>query len=134
LACDAMNGVRILLTERLDLKPRGTSPVERLDHVGVASTDVGEDEALFSEKLGFAIESRQTDIEVSMPMESFTSAKYRSVYHTRAPELAGGLRVTFIIVGGCELGFLANFDSRQKGHVAHRRPGTTPQRQRATPR
>jgi len=134
LACDAMNGVRILLTERLDLKPRGTSPVERLDHVGVASTDVGEDEALFSEKLGFAIESRQTDIEVSMPMESFTSDKYGVVYHTRAPELVGGLRVTFITVGDCELEFLANFDPRQKGHVAHGSAGTTRQDQGAIAR
>ena len=84
---ETMNGVRIVLTERLGLTPSGTGPVERLDHLGVASTDVGEDEELFSEKLGFAVESRQTDIEVSMPMESFTSDKYGVLYHTRAPEL-----------------------------------------------
>jgi catechol 2,3-dioxygenase-like lactoylglutathione lyase family enzyme len=131
---EAMNGVRIVLTERLGLTPSGAGPVERLDHVGVASTDVGEDEELFSEKLGFAVESRQTDIEVSMPMESFTSDKYGVVYHTRAPELVGGLRVTFITVGDCELEFLANFDPRQRGHVDHGCAGTTRQDQGAIAR
>ena len=131
---DAMNGVRVVLTEQLGLMPRDTGPVERLDHVGVASTDVGEDEALFSDKLGFAVESRQTDMEVSMAVESFTSDKYGVVYHTRAPEPVGGLRVTFITVGDCELEFLATFDPRQGGHVDHGRVGTTRQDQGAITR
>ena len=131
LSPDAMNGVRMVLTERLNLPSSGDGPVERLDHIGVASTDVGEDEAVFSGKLGFAVESRQTDIEVSIAVESFTSDKYGVVYHPRAPEPVGGLRVTFISVGDCELEFLANFDPRQSGHVDHGRAGTTRQDQGA---
>jgi catechol 2,3-dioxygenase-like lactoylglutathione lyase family enzyme len=134
LARDAMNGVRVLLTERLALTPSGDGPVARLDHIGVASSDVGEDEALFSGKLGFPVESRQTDLEVSMAMESFTSDKYGVVYQARAPEPVGGLRVTFISVGECELEFLANFDPRQRGHVDHGRAGTTRQDQGAIAR
>src|SRR5262249_51893548 len=34
---EATCGVRVVLTERLELAPRGGGPVERLDHVGVAS-------------------------------------------------------------------------------------------------
>src|SRR5712692_10724180 len=131
---EATNGVQILLTERLALTPRAGGPVERLDHVGVASSNVFEDEAVFSGKLGFPVESRQTDIEVSVAMESFTSDKYGVVYHTRPPEPAGGLRVTFITVGDCELEFLANFDPRQAGHVDHGRAGTTRQDQGAIAR
>jgi catechol 2,3-dioxygenase-like lactoylglutathione lyase family enzyme len=134
LSRDATNGVCVLLTERLALTPRTGGPVERLDHVGVASSDVTEDEAVFSGKLGFPVESRQTDIEVSVAMESFTSDKYGVVYHTRPPEPAGGLRVTFITVGDCELEFLANFDPRQSGHVDHGRAGTTRQDQGAIAR
>ena len=134
LARDATNGVQLLLTERLDLTPRTGGPIERLDHVGVASSDVGEDEAVFSGQFGFPVESRQTDIEVSVAMESFTSDKYGVVYHTRPPEPAGGLRVTFITVGDCELEFLANFDPRQASHVDHGRAGTTRQDQGAIAR
>jgi hypothetical protein len=134
LAREATNGVQILLTERLALTPRAGGPVERLDHVGVASSDVGEDEAVFSGQLGFGVESRQTDIEVSVAMESFTSDKYGVVYHTRPPEPAGGLRVTFITVGDCDLEFLANFDPRHTGHVDHGRAGTTRQDQGAIAR
>ena len=134
LARDATNGVRVVLTERLALTPRTDGPVERLDHVGVASSDVAEDEAVFSGKLGFPVESRQTDIEVAVAMESFTSDKYGVVYHTRPPEPAVGLRVTFITVGDCELEFLANFDPRQAGHVDHGRAGTTRQDQGAIAR
>ena len=131
---EAMNGVRVVLTEPLGVKPNGAGLVERLDHVGVASTDVVEDEALFSDKLGFAVESRQTDMEVSIAVESFTSDKYGVVYRTRTPEPVGGLRVTFITIGDCELEFLANFDPRQAGHVDHGRAGTTRQDQGAITR
>ena len=134
LAREATNGVQVLLTERLALTPRADAPVERLDHVGVASSDVFEDEAVFSGKLGFPVESRQTYIEVSVAMESFTSDKYGVVYHTRPPQPVGGLRVTFTTVGDCELEFLANFDPRQSGHVDHGRAGTTRQDQGAIAR
>jgi catechol 2,3-dioxygenase-like lactoylglutathione lyase family enzyme len=131
LSRDATTGVRIVLTERLGLvAPRG-GPVERLDHVGVASSDVREDEAVFCARLGFAVESRQTDMEVAMAVESFTSDKYGVVYHTRPPQPVGGLRIIFVTVGDCELEFLANFDPRQTGEVEHGRAGTTRQDQGA---
>jgi catechol 2,3-dioxygenase-like lactoylglutathione lyase family enzyme len=134
LAREATTGVRILLTERLGLAPHDNGPVERLDHVGVASTDVRDDETVFCGKLGFTVESRQTDMEVSMAVETFTSDKYGVVYHTRPAEPVGGLRVTFITVGDCELEFLANFDPRQGGEVDHGRAGTTRQDQGAIAR
>lgn len=123
-------GVRTVLTERLELREHGGGPVERIDHIGVASADVFEDERVFTGKLGFPVESRQTDMEVAMAVESFTSDKYGVVYHTRAPEPVGGLRVYFITVGDCELEFLANFDPRQGGHAHERgQPGNTRQDQ-----
>ena len=67
-------------------------------------------------------------------MESFTSDKYGVVYHTRPPQPVGGLRITFITVGDCELEFLANFDPRQSGEVDHGRAGTTRQDQGAIAR
>lgn len=127
-------GVRTCLTERLDLVPRPGAAVERIDHLGVASSDVFEDERLFSGKLGFAVESRQTDMEVSLAVESFTSDKYGVVYHNRAPEPVGGLRVCFITVGDCELEFLANFDPRQGAEIAHGQAGSTKQDQGAITR
>lgn len=127
-------GVRTFLTERLALAPRSPGVLERIDHVGVASTDVGEDEAAFAGRLGFAVESRQTDMEVVTAVESFTSDKYGVVYHARQPEPVGGLRVCFITVGDCELEFLANFDPRQGGEVEQGRAGTTRQDQGAIAR
>jgi catechol 2,3-dioxygenase-like lactoylglutathione lyase family enzyme len=134
LALEATAGVRIVLTERLGLAPHTDGPVERLDHVGIASADVREDEAVFCATLGFPVESRQTDMEVAMAVESFTSDKYGVVYHTRPPQPVGGLRITFITVGDCELEFLANFDPRQGGEVDHGRAGTTRQDQGAIAR
>jgi catechol 2,3-dioxygenase-like lactoylglutathione lyase family enzyme len=134
LARDATVGVRTVLTERLVLAPPAGGPVQRIDHVGVASTDVREDEATFCGRLGFAIESRQTDMEVSMAVESFTSDTYGVVYHSRPPQPVGGLRVTFVTVGDCELEFLANVDPRQKGEVHHGLAGNTRQDQGAITR
>ncbi len=134
LARDRTMGVRMVLTERLGLMPHAGGPVRRIDHVGVASADVREDEAMFCGRLGFAVESRQTDLEVSMAVESFTSDKHGVVYHSRTPELVSGLRVTFITVGDCDLEFLASFDPRQSGEVSHGRAGNTRQDQGAIAR
>lgn len=131
---EASLGVRTCLTERLGLAPRSGAAIERIDHIGVASTDVSEDERLFAGALGFPVESRQTDMEVSLAVESFTSDKYGVVYHNRPPEPVGGLRVCFISVGDCELEFLANFDPRQGAEVAHGQAGTTRQDQGAITR
>ncbi len=127
-------GVRTRLTGRVELVPRADAAVERIDHLGVASADVFEDERLFAGKLGFVVESRQTDMEVSLAVESFTSDKYGVVYHNRAPEPVGGLRVAFISVGDCELEFLANFDPRQGAQIAHGQAGSTRQDQGAITR
>jgi catechol 2,3-dioxygenase-like lactoylglutathione lyase family enzyme len=134
LARDATVGVRTVLTERLALPSPPGGPVERIDHVGVASTDVGEDEAVFCGRLGFAVESRQTDMEVSIPVESFTSDRYGVIYHSRPPEPVGGLRITFVTLGDWELEFLANFDPHQPGEVHPGRPGNTRQDQGAIAR
>ncbi len=127
-------GVRTRLTERLELKKHASGALERIDHLGVASTDVFEDERVFAGKLGFPVESRQTDMEVAMAVESFTSDKYGVVYHSRSPEPVGGLRVCFITLGDCELEFLANFDPNQGAHVEHGRSGSTRQDQGAITR
>ena len=128
------SGVRTRLTEQLDLKTQAGGAVERIDHLGVASADVFEDERVFSGKFGFAIESRQTDMEVNLAVESFTSDKYGVVYHNRAPEPVGGLRVCFITVGDCELEFLANFDPRQGAQRERLQAGSTKQDQGAITR
>lgn len=127
-------GVRVVLTEKLALDAPASGALERIDHIGVASTDVLEDEALFCGRFGFAVESRQTDMEVAMAIESFTSDKYGVLYHSRSPEPVGGLRVTFVTVGDCELEFLANFDPRRSGEVERGRPGSTRQDQGAIAR
>ena len=127
-------GVRTRLTERLDLKTQAGAAVERIDHLGVASANVFEDERVFSGKFGFAVESRQTDMEVNLAVESFTSDKYGVVYHNRAPEPVGGLRVCFISVGDCELEFLANFDPQQGAQRERLQAGSTKQDQGAITR
>lgn len=127
-------GVRVHLTERLGLSPSPDGPIKRIDHLGVASASVLEDEQVFAIKLGFAVESRQTDMEVSVAVESFTSDKYGVVYHTRPPQIVAGLRDLFVTIGDCELEFLANFDPRQEGVVDHGQSGTTRQDQGAIAR
>jgi methylmalonyl-CoA/ethylmalonyl-CoA epimerase len=134
IARDATCGVRTVLTEPLELKPHSPGLIERIDHLGVASGDVNAADQVFSRKLGFEVESRQTDMEVSMAVESFTSDKYGVVYHTRKPEPVGGLRVIFITVGDCELEFLANFDPHQGAVIERGQPGNTRQDQGAITR
>jgi methylmalonyl-CoA/ethylmalonyl-CoA epimerase len=119
------DGVDLRVTNSLELKPHKSGPIERIDHLGVACVDVRKSEKIFSNQLGYEVESRQTDMEVSMAIESFTSDKYGVVYHNRKPVPLGGLRVCFITVGDCELEFLANFDPNQEAEVAHGQPGNT---------
>ena len=127
-------GIRTVLTEPLSLAPHTAGPVHKLDHLGVASTDIAEDEDVFCTRLGFAVESRQTDMEVRVAIESFTSDKYGVVYHSRPPELVAGLRDLFVTVGDLELEFLANFNPNQAGEVDHGSSGTTRQDQGAIAR
>lgn len=130
----ATAGVRVRLTEALGLSPHRGDVAERIDHLGVASSDVREDERVFCGLLGFEVESRQTDMEVSLAVESFTSDKYGVVYHNRAPEPVGGLRVAFITVGDCELEFLANFNALHDTNIDKGRSGSTKQDQGAITR
>jgi methylmalonyl-CoA/ethylmalonyl-CoA epimerase len=125
VARDATVGVQTWFTSELTLKPHVAGVIERIDHLGVAVEDVFKAEKIFAGKLGFEVESRQTDMEVSMAIESFTSDKYGVIYHNRKPGPLGGLRVCFITVGDCELEFLANFDANQEAEVRHGQPGNT---------
>ena len=100
--------------------PMGASPdagtsehVERIDHLGIASEDNRAAGAVFTDRLGCPVESTQTDFEISQAIESFTSDKYGVVYHSRPPEPVGGLRVSFLSVGDCELELLQPFDPRR---------------------
>jgi methylmalonyl-CoA epimerase len=124
-------GVATWLTTPLDLEPSHSLLVERVDHLGVASADNGAAIDAWNRRLGCEIESQQTDVELSLAVESFTSDKYGAVYHTRPAELVGGLRVVFITAGDCELEFLQNFDPRQSGRVEVGAAGTTRQDQGA---
>jgi catechol 2,3-dioxygenase-like lactoylglutathione lyase family enzyme len=131
---EATAGVRTYLTEpiRAELPPSGW--VERIDHLGVASADNATALEVFCGRLGFPLESTQTDLEVRIPVESFTSDKYGVVYHSRAPEPVGGLRVAFVTVGDCELEFLQDFDPRLGADAAGHGAGTTKQDQGAIAR
>ena len=91
----------------------GTSDrVERIDHIGVACDDNPAAGTVFTGRLGCPVESTQTDFEISQAIESFTSDRYGVVYHSRPPEPIGGLRVSFLSVGDCELELLQPFDPR----------------------
>ena len=134
LCAEGTVGVKTYLSEPLEVDRSRGGWVERIDHLGIASADNGAASDAFSRRLGYPLESQQTDLEVQVALESFTSDKYGAVYHTRPPEPSGGLRVAFITVGDCELEFLQDFDPRQGAHVAHDRPGTTKQDQGAIAR
>ena len=106
-------GVNVRLTQSIGLVAEAGDYIERVDHIGIASSDNVEAERVFLGSYGCTYESRQTDMEVSQAIESFTSDKYGVIYHTRRPQPIGGLRVSFLTVGDCELEFLQNFDPAQ---------------------
>lgn len=124
----ATAGVRLRLCGPLALDAPAAGLIERIDHVGVAGSDNEHAIAVFAHRLGCPIESRQTDMEVQLAVESFTSDKYGIVYHARPPRPAGGLRVAFLTVGDCDLEFLQPFDPRSDDGVAPgEHPGSTQQ-------
>lgn len=131
---EAACGVRILLSEPVEFSPPRAGFVERIDHVGVASRDNAAAVALFVGRLGCPLESTQTDLEVRLAVESFTSDRYGVVYHARPPEPVGGLRVAFVTAGDCDLEFLEDFDPRLDPSIAHGQAGTTKQDQSAIAR
>ena len=122
-------GVITYFSEPLTLNATDAGPIERIDHVGVASQNNREALDVFSHDLGWPLESTQTDAQFSTVAESFTSDKYGVTYHTRQPELLGGLRVAFITIGDCDLEFLQNLDQGFGGEVQRGRPGSTQQDQ-----
>jgi methylmalonyl-CoA/ethylmalonyl-CoA epimerase len=134
LTPEATAGVRTYLTEPIDVVPVSAGWVERIDHVGVASADNATALEVFCGRLGFPLESTQTDLEVRIPVESFTSDKYGVVYHSRPPEPVGGLRVAFVTVGDCDLELLQDFDPRHGADAASHGAGTTKQDQGAIAR
>ena len=69
-------GVFSRFTSITNLRGNSTEFVERMDHIGIASNSNIIAESIFSGKLGLPVESRQTDMEVKVSMESFTSDKY----------------------------------------------------------
>ena len=105
-ACDLdpaeTRGVLTRISPPLDLPPP-SGWVERFDHVGISTNDCAGTEACFARRLGYEVESRQSDVEVSIAVESFTSDKYGIVYHNRPPRRVGGGRVVFITIGDTEL-------------------------------
>jgi catechol 2,3-dioxygenase-like lactoylglutathione lyase family enzyme len=127
-------GVRVCFTQPIALSPSSTDKVQRLDHIGIASASNTAGIDIFCGKLGLAFESSQTDMEVEIAVESFTSDKYGAVYHTRPPRPVGGLRVAFITAGDCELEFLQNFDPAQGSFIDRASAGTTRQDQGAISR
>jgi methylmalonyl-CoA epimerase len=123
--------VKTWITSPFEVKRSRSSHIERIDHLGIASADNRNAVTAWCDRLGRPLESQQTDMEVSIAVESFTSDKYGVVYHSRSPEPIGGLRVAFISIGDCELEFLQNFDPRHSGHVEATQAGTTRQDQGA---
>ena len=125
----ATGGVIVYLSERLSLPSGDAGQVERIDHIGVASEDNNLALEVFARKLGWTVESTQTDTEISQPFESFTSDKYGVTYRAGQPRVVGGVRVAFVTIGDCELEFLQNIDPDSSASVEHGRPGSTSQDQ-----
>ena len=134
LSAAQLGGIRAYLVEDAAPSDQQAGAVERIDHIGVASADNEAVLDAFCDRLGFALESQQTDLEVGTAVESFSSNKYGVVRHSRPAELIGGLRVAFVTVGDCELEFLQNFDPAHDGVVDHGARGTTRQDQGAISR
>ena len=132
LSPTATAGVRTYLTTPI---PRiaGRPPIS-IDHIGVASADNAVALDAFCARLGCPLESTQTDMEVSIAVESFTSDRYGVVYHTRPPQPVGGLRIAFVTIGGCDLEFLQDMDPALEAERGARGPGTTKRDQSAIAR
>ncbi len=126
-----LSGVRTFVTEPLDIAPGRSAAIERIDHLGVASEDNRTAIGVWCDRLGCPLESQQTDMEVAIAVESFTSDRHGVIYHTRPPVPVGGLRVAFVTVGDTELEFLQNFDPSHPAVVERGKAGTTRQDQGA---
>ena len=121
-------GVVTYLTEPLPISRQESEVVERIDHIGVASEDNDLVQDIFSRRLGWPLESTQTDAEIAQVVETFTSDKYGVAYRAKNAELIGGVRVAFITIGDCDLEFLQNLNP-QTDRQASGGPGSTRQDQ-----
>ena len=125
----ATGGIITWLSEPIDLPEPVRTTVQRIDHIGVASDNNPNFLEVLSRRLGWPVESTQTDVEISQTSESFTSDKYGVIYRSRQPEFIGGLRVAFVTIGDCELELLQNFDPNAHGEVQRGHAGSTRQDQ-----
>ena len=129
-------GVITYLSDPLQL-PVAASPdgeVERVDHLGVASADNTEVLEVFAHKLGWPVESSQTDVEISTKSESFTSDKYGVVYQNHQPEFVGGLRLPLHHRGRPGAGVPAERRPASLGIIDYGQAGSTRQDQGAISR
>ncbi len=106
-------GIRTRFIEPLDI-PSFDGVAYKIDHLGIATNDNDATVQVFTNNLGCPIDSTQTDVEVRHVTESFISDKYGAVYHSRPPEILGGLRDVFITIGDCELELLMDYDPSLK--------------------
>ncbi len=120
-------GTAVRFCCNLDIQPATSEWVHRIDHIGIASANISDEEAFFHKHLGCQIESRQTDYETRLAVESFVSDRYGIVQRQRSPEQVGGLRVLFLNVGDCELEVLAELDSKPPRLIDRHEPGDTRQ-------
>lgn len=122
----ATAGVRLAVTAPLPHAPTDTAAtVQRIDHLGIASAGTEAAIDTFCGRMGLVLESRQTDAETVLAVESFTSDRYGIVQHARAPQLMGGLRVGFVTLGDFELEFLEQFGPQDTIESDPARAGTT---------
>ena len=105
-------GVRVRLTEPLELRPASSDLVERIDHVGIASGDNRAARDVFTTRLAGRYESQQTDSEVETVAESFTTDTGLPVFHVLRSRLVASMRVTFITFGDTEFEFLEDLTTR----------------------
>ena len=126
-------GVITYLSEPLSISRHESGVVERIDHIGVASENNDLAQDIFSRRLGWTVESTQTDAEVAHVVETFTSDKYGVAYRPKSADLVGGVKVAFITIGDCELEFLQNLRPQAVEHV-ERGPGSTRQDRNAISR
>ncbi len=106
-------GIRTRFIEPLNI-PAVDGPAYKIDHLGIATDDNDATVRVFTDNLGCPIDSTQTDVEIRNVTESFVSDKYGAFYHSRPPEILGGLRDVFITIGDCELELLMDYDPELK--------------------
>ena len=129
-------GIITFLSEPLALPVEAArdGEVRQIDHLGVASASNAQAVDVFARRMGWPVESTETDIEISTKTESFTSDRYGVVLRNHQPEFIGGLGVVFVTVGGLELELLENVDAQSIGIVDYGQAGSTRQDQGAISR